>query len=578
MSKRNLYAFIISFALLITVIVLTRLSLNRMRTYSDWVDHTREVITTFESISNNFKSAQVYTPVHDTGSLRNFYEFYKADAERISGELDYLKRVVRDNTEQEQLVKALSDSVSARMPQLMQNNTTQLIQTGSIQTLNSLLNIHEMIRKGISNERLLLAKRSDDLERYSRFNTLLSSAFGIFAILLLLFAFLSNLFLSRRRKWLEGFLESILNNSQSGIVHYKAIREQGKIVDFKLQFINKAIDHLLGVNSADLQGKRLSEFPSYVRETDLMQRYIEVVETGQPAELESFYKRANIESWFLVKLSKLDDGVIASFNDISQLKKYEDELKENIRELERSNTELEQYAYVASHDLQEPLRKIRSFGTYLQDTQGNKLDDKGKQQLEKILSSAERMSVLIKDILSFSSLKKQGTVEMTDLNLIFKAVLQDMDLMISQKKAIVKQEELPVIEAIPLQMTQLFYNLLNNSLKFVSEERMPLIQVKCRKIGEGEKLPSLQKGLDYYEIIFSDNGIGFSEEYSEQIFGLFKRLNDKQFYPGSGIGLALVKKVVDNHHGDIIAKGMENDGAQFYIYLPKRQPGFAQRR
>src|SRR6185369_4665736 len=121
-----------------------------------------------------------------------------------------------------------------------------------------------------------------------------------------------------------------------------------------------------------------------------MQRYIEVVETGRPAEVETLYKRGDIERWFLVKLSKLDDGVIASFNDISQLKKYEDELKENITELERSNAELEQYAYVASHDLQEPLRKIRSFGTYLQDTQGKKLDEKGQQLLDKIMNAAGR--------------------------------------------------------------------------------------------------------------------------------------------------------------------------------------------
>jgi PAS domain S-box-containing protein len=571
MSKRNLYAFIISFALLVTVIVLNRISFDKVKQYSHSVEHTRDVITTFEGLSNNFKSAQVYTPVQDSGAIRNFYELYKRDAAKIEGELDNLKKLVGDKGQQAQLVTAISDSIRAQLPLLLRHSTQDLVLENKTRTLQSLLTIHEMIATGVANEKQLLAKRSEDLDRYTRINNVLTSAFGMFAILLLIFAFLSNLFLSRRRKWLEGFLESILNNSQSGIVHYRAVREGGKIVDFRLEFINKAIDHLLGVKSDQLAGKKLSEFPSYVRETDLMRRYIEVVETGIPGELETFYQRGNIERWFLVKLSKLDDGVIASFNDISQLKKYEDELKQNITELERSNAELEQYAYVASHDLQEPLRKIRSFGTYLQDTQGKKLDEKGQQQLQKMLNSAERMSVLIKDILSFSSLKKQGTIEKTDLNAVFKAVVQDLDLMIAQKRAIVKQEQLPVIEAIPLQMTQLFYNLLNNSLKFVSEERLPLILVKCRRLNEEEKLPSLIKGLVYYEIIFSDNGIGFSEEYSEQIFGLFKRLNDKTYYPGSGIGLALVKKVVDNHHGHIIAKGEEDKGAEFFIYLPATQ-------
>jgi two-component system CheB/CheR fusion protein len=278
-----------------------------------------------------------------------------------------------------------------------------------------------------------------------------------------------------------------------------------------------------------------------------------------------------VERWLLVSLTKLDDGLIASFNDISQLKKYEAELKDNIKSLEHSNSELEQYAYVASHDLQEPLRKIRSFGSYLQDTQASKLDEKGQQQLGKIMNAAERMSLLIKDILTFSSLKKQTAFVPTDLNRIMDAVQQDLELLIAQKNATIHTDALPVIDAIPLQMNQLFYNLVNNSLKFAREGLAPAIEVRCRKMGVEEKLPSFTVDAPYYEIVFSDNGIGFSKDYEEQIFGLFKRLNDKTFYPGSGIGLALCRKVVENHHGEIVARGGENEGAAFYIYLPAKQ-------
>jgi two-component system CheB/CheR fusion protein len=269
----------------------------------------------------------------------------------------------------------------------------------------------------------------------------------------------------------------------------------------------------------------------------------------------------------------MEDGVTASFHNITPLKKYQEELKENIKELKRSNLELEQYAYIASHDLQEPLRKIRSFGSYLQETQSSKMDEKGREQLNKIMASAERMSILIKDILSFSSIKKQDLLVPTDLNKILIAVKHDLDMVIQQKEALITNELLPTIEAIPLQMNQLFYNLLNNALKFSRIGVKPIITLTCRKLKEYEKPPTLLKGITYYQITVKDNGIGFNQDYEEQIFGLFKRLNDRNVFPGSGIGLALCKKVVENHYGEICAKGRENEGAEFIVYLPEMQGG-----
>ena len=542
-----------------------------MRRYAEQVDHTRDVITTLESISNHFKSAQIYTPNYPQSQNNDFYKLYKAEADSIDNELFYLQDLVKDNPGQTKLVDSINVSIKGQIPTLMQKNIAEIIADGEAWRLNYLFYTHNLINRAIKVERELLDIRKYELQSSTRLTNILTTVFAIIAVAIILFTFISTIFLSKKRNWLEGFLESILNTSQNGVVHYKAVREEGKIVDFKLEFVNKAIEHLLGIKIDDVLGKNLSEFPSYVRDTELFEKYIQVTVTGNPAEFETLYKKDKIERWFLVSLSKMDDGVIASFHDISQLKKYEEDLKNNIVELERSNNELEQYAYVASHDLQEPLRKIRSFGSYLQETQGEKLDAKGRQQLDKIMSSAERMSVLIKDILSFSSLKKQDLFESTDLNKTLETVLHDLELNITQKEAEVISDDLPFIESIPLQMNQLFYNLINNALKFARQNIKPVIRITCRRLSIREKKDFGLADAIYYEIIFADNGIGFNQEYADQIFGLFKRLNDKQYYPGSGIGLSLCKKVVENHKGIIYARGTENEGASFYIILPEKQ-------
>jgi two-component system CheB/CheR fusion protein len=276
-------------------------------------------------------------------------------------------------------------------------------------------------------------------------------------------------------------------------------------------------------------------------------------------------------------LAKLGDGITASFHNITHVKKYEVELKNNIIRLEHSNNELEQYAYIASHDLQEPLRKIMTYGSYLKRQQSDKLDNAGQKHLEKMIEAAERMSTLITDILGFSSLKREQRFTETDLNPIMENVLQDLDLLIQQKKAVIQHDTLPIIEAIPLQMNQLFYNLLNNALKFSIPGKPSVINISCRILTENElaiyEISDNQSA--YCEIIFSDNGMGFKQEYSEQIFGLFKRLNNKLEFPGSGIGLSLCRKVVANHNGKIIAKSNENEGASFYIILPLAQTSFS---
>ena len=239
----------------------------------------------------------------------------------------------------------------------------------------------------------------------------------------------------------------------------------------------------------------------------------------------------------------------------------------DITEQKKANDELEQFAYIASHDLQEPLRKIQTFADMVKEhLNDNQLTEK---YFNKIYISAKRMSTLINDVLNYSRLTKTGEqFQKTDLNKVLKDVLTDYELLIEQKQATVTFTDLPTIKGIPLQLHQLFANLISNALKF--SEINPAINITSKILSASEMVnyPQLQEGREYVKLVFTDNGIGFEQQYAEQIFIIFQRLNNMRSYSGTGIGLALCKKIVDHHDGVIIAKSAPGAGASFTIILP----------
>jgi two-component system, chemotaxis family, CheB/CheR fusion protein len=248
-------------------------------------------------------------------------------------------------------------------------------------------------------------------------------------------------------------------------------------------------------------------------------------------------------------------------------------LKEANTALEKSNANLEQYATIASHDLQEPLRKIRTFSTLLNRRHSQGIAGEAKELLQKIDLAAERMSILIEDVLNFSKILDESVFENTDLNVILRNVIGDFDLRITEDHAVIDAGRLPVIQAVHLQMNQLFYNLLSNALKFSRPGVPPVIRISGKPLAMEEirKHPALKESKEYVEITFEDNGIGFDQQFSRQIFQIFQRLHRNEQFQGTGIGLALCEKIVFNHHGDISAGAEEGKGASFRIILPLEQ-------
>jgi signal transduction histidine kinase len=281
--------------------------------------------------------------------------------------------------------------------------------------------------------------------------------------------------------------------------------------------------------------------------------------------------------------------VIGTLQDLTHQSRLEQQLIEKTRELERTNADLERFAYAASHDLKQPLRKISMYGNMLKsEIETSATSEKQIDFLQKILDGMKRMNLLIDDILTFSNVNARDiNFETCDLNKVYDAVLSDLEVQLQENGAVVtKDGNLPVIEANAIQMGQVFQNLVSNAVKFKSSERPPEIHISYRSLkGNDVSDNQLLRGYynaidkngfnneDFVELTFSDNGIGFEAKYAERIFTVFERL-DTQSTQGSGVGLSICKKIVENHHGVIWATGVVDKGATFTIILPVNQGNF----
>ena len=239
-------------------------------------------------------------------------------------------------------------------------------------------------------------------------------------------------------------------------------------------------------------------------------------------------------------------------------------------ELQRSNTELQQYAYIASHDLQEPLRKILTFSRIVTERYLDQMPE-AASYMNRVIAASERMRRLINDLLNYSRLTEVLQFKRTDLNEVLRETLSDLELTIKEKDASFTIDNLPAAEVVQLQLKQVFQNIISNALKFSRPGKPPQIKIQSELVDEKSFTSPPTAAGKYFRLTISDNGIGFEEQYLDKIFTLFQRLHGKDEYSGTGIGLAIVKKIVDKHNGILTARSGEGEGASFIMVLPLKQ-------
>ena len=366
---------------------------------------------------------------------------------------------------------------------------------------------------------------------------------------------------------------AVFNTSQSGMFTFSPVEnEQGEIVDFRFVITNPAFASYAGQKPETLNGALGSTwFPGYLR-NGVFDMYKKTYLTGESQRIDIRYNADQHDIYLDLKSAKIGDEVFVTFTDYTPLKKAQLQLEKYVEDLKFSNTNLEEFAYAASHDLKEPVRKIRIFSARLRERLEEKLEKEDRWFFERMENAALRMNALIDDLLEYSQISNGNNVlEDADLTKIVNQVLEDLELEMEEKKARVSSDVLPVIKGNSRQLQQLFQNLISNALKFGKPGTPPQIRICCHAVSGSEiplNLPEEIKNRPYNLIEITDNGIGFEQQNAEKIFKMFQRLHGKTEYAGTGIGLSIVRKVVQNHNGYIWAVSLPGEGASFKILLP----------
>jgi len=355
--------------------------------------------------------------------------------------------------------------------------------------------------------------------------------------------------------------QEIINVFHTPLQVLEPLFENGAIVDFRYKLTNKAYAAYADTTPDKIQDKRVGEvFPGYFQ-TDSFTKVARTFETGISDTWEIHYDLDGLDLYNEMSATRMGGEVVVHFTDFTKLKNLQLDLMRKIEELERSNQHLEEFAHAASHDLKEPIRKIQVFTALLKDQLSSRLQETELQTFNRIENATSRMGLLVDDLLLYSHVSQHPLeMELVDLNKKLQRVLEDLELYIAEKGAEINIGPLPEVRGYRRQLQQMFQNLISNALKYSREGVRPRVDISAR-------LEAID-GQPCHIIEVRDNGIGFEQKYADKIFQMFARLHGKHEYSGTGIGLSIVKKVVETHGGKISATGVPGVGAVFTIHLP----------
>ncbi len=553
------------------------------------VQHTYEVNMELEKMLSRLHYAEANQRGFILSGDSLFLQSFELRADNIIGNLARLRELTKDNATQQKNLDTLSFNVVNRinlLTETMEVAISKDINSSAFKTLFIENKSHEeQIRSKISEmivlENNLLHQRKSEKNKVLDITPFLLYSILILTLLLLLIAYAKINNDINALKATNEELELFKNlNKQAEI-----ISKQGTWVWYTEENRSEYSDNLYRLLGEEPQSFKAGRdtFLTYVHEDDKanLLEQIEKIEHDMALPFVNFRiidKKGNtkhLKSYGeLVTTAEGDKQLIGTTIDITEEIKNLETIEQRNKELERNNKELSTFNYVASHDLQEPLRKIQTFISRLESRDKDNLSEKGKLDIEKIKSLSSRMRLLIDDLLQYSRTTSKAHDEfvVTNMNMLLDHTKDEVFNSAEGYNIQITSDDLPNMKVVPFQIQQLFTNLLNNSIKYRKKGEDAIIHITYNEV-RSTSIDVLKNSRFKYHhhISFKDNGIGFDQIYAERIFDLFKRLHSKNEYSGTGIGLAICKKIVENHNGTIIASGQINVGSTFDIYLPYRK-------